>query len=57
MDGELEQVNQELEQYLCICRNFQQNNWATLLPIIEFAHNAQPYQSTCKSPFEIWYGF
>jgi len=40
MDGELEQVNQELEQYLRICRNFQQDNWATLLSIIEFAHNA-----------------
>jgi len=39
-DGESERVNQEIEQYLCICGNFQQNNWATLLPIIEFAHNA-----------------
>jgi hypothetical protein len=38
-DGESEWVNQELEQYLRICRNFQQDNWATLLPIIEFAHN------------------
>jgi hypothetical protein len=56
-DGELEWVNQELEQYLCICGNFQQDNWATLLPIIEFAHNAQPHQSTHKSPFEIWYSF
>jgi hypothetical protein len=26
MDGELEQVNQELKQYLRICRNFQQDN-------------------------------
>jgi hypothetical protein len=57
MDGELEQVNQELKQYLCICRNFQQDNWAMLLSIIEFAHNAQPHQSTHKSPFKIWYGF
>jgi hypothetical protein len=56
-NGELEQVNQELEQYLYICRNFQQNNWATLLSIIKFAHNAQPHRSTCKSPFEIWYSF
>jgi len=39
-DGESEQVNQEIEQYLCICGNFQQDDWATLLPLIEFAHNA-----------------
>jgi len=57
MDGESEQVNQELEQYLQICGNFQQNDWAALLPIIEFAHNAQPHRSTHQSPFEIWYGF
>jgi len=56
MDGESEQVNQEIEQYLRICGNFQQNDWATLLPIIEFAHNAQPHRSTHKSPFEVWYG-
>ena len=39
-DGESERVNQEIEQYLCICGNFQQDDWASLLPIIEFAHNA-----------------
>jgi len=55
-DGESERVNQEIEQYLCICGNFQQNDWTTLLPIIEFAHNAQPHRSTHKSPFEVWYG-
>jgi hypothetical protein len=39
-DGESKRVNQEIEQYLRICGNFQQNDWASLLPIIEFAHNA-----------------
>src|SRR5437588_81945 len=57
MDGESEQVNQEIEQYLRICGNFQQNNWASLLPIIKFAHNARPHHSTQKSPFEVWYWF
>jgi len=56
-DRESKQVNQEIEQYLHICGNFQQNDWATLLPLIEFAHNAQPHCSTHRSPFEIWYGF
>jgi len=55
-DGESERVNQEIKQYLHICGNFQQNDWATLLPIIEFAHNTRPYCSTHKSPFEVWYG-
>jgi hypothetical protein len=57
MDRESKQVNQEIEQYLCICGNFQQNDWASLLPIIEFAHNAQPHCSTQKLPFKVWYGF
>ena len=56
-DGELERVNQEIEQYLCICGNFQQDNWASLLPIIEFAHNARPHCSIQKTPFEVWYRF
>jgi hypothetical protein len=56
-DGESKQVNQEIEQYLHICGNFQQNNWASLLPIIKFAHNARPHCSTQKSPFKVWYGF
>jgi len=56
-DGESEQVNQVIEQYLHICGNFQQDNWTTLLPIIEFTHNAQPHCSTHRSPFEVWYGF
>jgi len=56
-DGESERVNQEIEQYLRICGNFQQNDWAALLPIIEFAHNVRPHRSMRKSPFEVWYGF
>jgi len=56
-DGESERVNQVIEQYLRICGNFQQDNWTTLLPIIEFAHNARPHRSTHRSPFEVWYGF
>jgi len=53
MDGESEQVNQEIEQYLHICGNFQQDDWAALLPIIEFAHNVWPHHSMHKSPFEV----
>jgi hypothetical protein len=38
-DGQMERVNQTLEQYLQIYCNFQQDNWHTLLPIAEFCYN------------------
>jgi len=56
-DGETERVNQELEQYLRVFGNFQQDNWVELIPFMEFAHNARQHSTTGKSPFEIWYGF
>ena len=56
-DSETERINQELEQYLQVFRNFQQDNWAELIPFMEFAHNARQHSATGRSPFEIWYGF
>ncbi len=56
-DGKTEQVNQELEQYFCIFCNFKQNNWAELVPFMEFAHNARQHSAMGKSPFAVWYGF
>ena len=56
-DSKTEHVNQELEQYLRVFRNFQQDNWAELIPFMEFAHNARQHSATGRSPFEIWYGF
>ena len=38
-DGESERVNQEIEQYLRVFCNYQQDNWVDLLPFAEFAHN------------------
>src|ERR1700726_788738 len=41
-DGQTEQTNQTLEQYLhCYC-NYQQDNWSELLPLAEFAYNNAP---------------
>jgi hypothetical protein len=45
-DGQMERVNQTLEQYLQIYCNFQQNNWHTLLPIAEFCYNNTPSSTT-----------
>ena len=56
-DGETERVNQEIEQYLRIFCNYQQDNWAELLPFAEFAHNIRSHAATGHSPFEIWYGY
>jgi IS30 family transposase len=41
-DGQTEHANQTLEQYLQIYCNYQQSNWASLLPITEFAYNNAP---------------
>ena len=51
-DGQTEQTNQTLEQYLRIfCNYYQQNNWFTLLPLVEFAYNNTPSSTTGISPF------
>src|SRR5260370_13063932 len=38
-DGQMEWINQVLEQYLWAYMNYQQDNWAPLLPLVEFAYN------------------
>jgi hypothetical protein len=50
-DGQTEQMNQTLEQYLRVYCNYQQDNWADLLPIAEFAYNNTPNATTGISPF------
>ena len=40
MDGQIERLNQTLEQYLRYYINYIQNNWALLLLVIQFAYNA-----------------
>ena len=51
MDGQTEQVNQEIEQYLCIFVNHRQNDWVEWLPIAEFAYNNCIHSSTRQTPF------
>ena len=50
-DGQTEPTNQTLEQYLCIFCNYQQDNWYTLLPLVEFTYNNTPSSTTGISPF------
>ena len=50
-DGQTERTNQTLEQYLRIYCNYQQDNWAELLPLTEFSFNNSPSATTGVSPF------
>jgi hypothetical protein len=50
-DGQTERVNQILEQYIQMYCNYQQDNWAPLLPLGEFASNNTPHDTTGVSPF------
>src|SRR5260221_10962032 len=50
-DSQMEQINQVLEQYLRAYMNYQQDNWALLLPLVEFAYNNAMSATTGISPF------
>src|SRR5258705_5651911 len=50
-DGQTERINQVLEQYLWAYMNYQQDNWAPLLPLAEFAYNNAASATTGVSPF------
>ena len=57
MDGEIEHVNQEIEQYLRSMIMHSPKGWLNLLPFAEFAHNNCQHSSTQKSPFEVLMGY
>ena len=50
-DGQTEQVNQELEQYICLFTNQRQDDWMGLLPFAEFQYNNQVHPPTQHPPF------
>ena len=56
-DGQTEKVNQTLEQYLRSYCSYQQDDWASLLPLAEYAYNTSISESSKAMPFEINYGF
>src|SRR6202035_2712092 len=56
-DGQTERVNQLVEGFLRTYVNYQQDNWAELLPFAEFAYNNAPHSSTGHSPFYASTGF
>ena len=56
-DGETERVNQELETYLRLFTTNKPEEWSTLLPMVEFAHNSTTYSITQKTPFSLMMGY
>lgn len=56
-DGQTERVNAVIEQYLRCYVSYQQDNWASRLPMAEFAANNQEAAATNATPFFANYGF
>jgi hypothetical protein len=55
-DRQTKRVNQELEQYLRIFCNFNQNDWSLLLSSAEFQYNNWEHSATKELPFFLNYG-
>ena len=56
-DGQTERQNSTMEAYLRAFVNFEQNDWARLLPMAEFAYNNAKNASTGYTPFELNCGY
>src|SRR5258705_763342 len=50
-DGQMEHANHVREQYLQVYTKYQQDDWATLLPMAKFAYNNAMNATTGVSPF------
>ena len=50
-DGQTKRTDQTLEQYIWVYCNYQQDNWFTLLPLVEFAYNNALSATTTVTPF------
>jgi len=55
-DGQIERVNQELEQYLRMFIDHRQEQWPEWLGTVEFAYNNKAHSSTRMLPFKANYG-
>jgi len=56
-DGQTKTINEVIESYLRSYCNYEQNNWAEMLPITEYAYNNSKYSSTKISPVYTNYGY
>ena len=56
-DGEMERLNQEIENYFCIFCGFHPETWVEHIPMAAFVHNHHPHSTTGKSPFYLMLGY
>jgi len=56
-DGQTENANSYLKQYLRSYVNYEQGNWALFLPMAEFKANSSVSSTTGKSPFFVTKGY
>ena len=56
-DGQRKRQNSTMKAYLQAFVNFEQNDWAKLLPMTEFAYNNAKNASTGHTRFELNYGY
>jgi len=55
-NGQMERINQELEQYLRVFINHRQEQWLDWLGIAEFMYNNKIHVATKILPFKVNYG-
>ena len=55
-DGQMERINQELEQYLRVFIDHRQEQWLDWLGMAEFAYNNKIHAATKTLPFKANYG-
>ena len=56
MDGQLEQANQRVEQYLQIYGNKEKDDWVDLLLLAQFVYNSWKNKSIGATPFDLLIG-
>ena len=56
-DGQTERITQGIKSYLRSYCNYEQNDWASMLAMAEYANNNSKHSSTKISPFYANYGF
>jgi hypothetical protein len=56
-DGQTERANQEVEHFLRLYVNYQQDDWASWLDVAEFCLNDKYHTATKSSPFFLNHGY
>jgi len=56
-DGQTESTNPVIDTYLRSYCDYEQNDWAEMLPMTEYAYNNSKHSSTKISPFCALYGY